>query len=258
MIAWRGAAWISGDPEGDSEEEPDEDPEEEPEEAQEMDWEDEMNEPELIFPYEVVGSPYPPPPESSDSKLEMDIMGAGVVGVRPSEAIDVLAVHGESQPFKPQGPPDADRVAKAIAEYESNRANNLDNAEGSRPTNTGGVVAPDVHRCSYKTFLNCKPHTFNGTEGVVRLRHWPCPDWWNETVNTLGLANVNQTPWRNVKTMMTTEYCPVTDIQKIDQELWTLTVKGDDIEVYNNRFHELALICPDMVTHEKKKIDCYI
>ncbi|GJV87421.1 putative reverse transcriptase domain-containing protein [Tanacetum coccineum] len=42
------------------------------------------------------------------------------------------------------------------------------------------------------------------------------------------------------------------------QELWTLNVKGDDIEGYNNWFHELALTCPDLVTPEKKKIKRYI
>nr|GEV74516.1 putative ribonuclease H-like domain-containing protein [Tanacetum cinerariifolium] len=35
-----------------------------------------------------------------------------------------------------------------------------------------GVVASDMHGCSYKTFRNCQPHSFNGTEGVVRLTHW--------------------------------------------------------------------------------------
>ncbi|GKC16617.1 putative reverse transcriptase domain-containing protein [Tanacetum coccineum] len=33
---------------------------------------------------------------------------------------------------------------------------------------------------------------------------------------------------------------------------------GDDIEGYNNRFHELSLMCPDLVTPEKKNIKCYI
>ncbi|GKE40672.1 hypothetical protein Tco_1464077, partial [Tanacetum coccineum] len=37
----------------------------------EADWDEEMNEPELIFPYGEVGSPKPPPPESSDSETEM-------------------------------------------------------------------------------------------------------------------------------------------------------------------------------------------
>ncbi|GKA99960.1 putative reverse transcriptase domain-containing protein [Tanacetum coccineum] len=58
--------------------------------------------------------------------------------------------------------------------------------------------------------------------------------------------------------MMTTEYCPATKIQKIEQELWTLTVKGDDIEEYNNRFHELALMYPNLVTPNQKKIERYI
>nr|GEY58244.1 putative reverse transcriptase domain-containing protein [Tanacetum cinerariifolium] len=55
--------------------------------------------------------------------------------------------------------------------------------------------------------------------------------------------------------MMTTEYCPATEIQKIEQELWTLTLKGDDIEAYNNRFHEVALMCPELVPTERKKIE---
>nr|GEV54003.1 hypothetical protein [Tanacetum cinerariifolium] len=57
---------------------------------------------------------------------------------------------------------------------------------------------------------------------------------------------------------MTTEYCPATEIQRMEQELWTLTLKGDDIEAYNNHFLELALMCSDLVPMEKKKIERYI
>ncbi|GKE96086.1 putative reverse transcriptase domain-containing protein, partial [Tanacetum coccineum] len=35
-------------------------------------------------------------------------------------------------------------------------------------------------------------------------------------------------------------------------------LKGDDIEAYNNRFHELALMCPELVPTEKKKIEKYV
>ncbi|GJV18006.1 retrovirus-related pol polyprotein from transposon TNT 1-94, partial [Tanacetum coccineum] len=177
------------------------------------------------------------------------------------------------------------RVAKAIEEYEKTRADS-NNTGGSGSANTGGTVAPDVHGCSYKTFTNSKPHTFNGTEGVVGLKRWfekmeqvfeicKCAEddkvkfavctfesraltWWNGNVQTLGLANANQIPWSNVKAMMTTEYCPATEIQRMEQELWTLTLKGDDIEAYNNRFHELVLMCPELVSTEKKKIEKYI
>ncbi|GKC34155.1 hypothetical protein Tco_1046539 [Tanacetum coccineum] len=141
------------------------------------------------------------------------------------------------------------RIAKAIEEYEKTRAN-LGNASGSKPVNTGGTV--NVQGCSHKTFMNGKPHPFNGTKCVVGLRRWiekveqvfeirKCAEedkvmfaastfegraltWWNGNVHTLGLVNANR----------------------------------DDIEAYNNRFHKLALMCPDLVPNEKKKIERYI
>ncbi|GJU23798.1 putative reverse transcriptase domain-containing protein [Tanacetum coccineum] len=156
------------------------------------------------------------------------------------------------------------RVAKAIEKYEKTRADS-NNTGGSGSTNTGGTVVPEMHGCSYKTFMNGKPHSFKGTEGVVGLKRWfekmeqvfeicKCA----EDDKTLGLANANQIPWSNVKAMMTTEYCPATEIQRMEQELWTLTLKGDDIEAYNNRFHELALMCHELVPTEKKKIERYV
>ncbi|GJU67118.1 putative reverse transcriptase domain-containing protein [Tanacetum coccineum] len=82
--------------------------------------------------------------------------------------------------------------------------------------------------------------------------------WWNGNIRTLGLENANKIPWNEFKEMMTTEYCPETEIQKMEQELWTLTLKGDDIETYINRFHELSLMCPELVPTEKKKIKKFI
>ncbi|GJT23162.1 zf-CCHC domain-containing protein [Tanacetum coccineum] len=177
------------------------------------------------------------------------------------------------------------RVAKAIEKYEKTRADS-NNTGGCGSTNTRGTIVPEIHRCSYKTFMNCKPHSFKGTDGVVRLKCWfekmeqvfeicRCAEddkvkfdmctfeghaltWWNGNVQTLGLANANQISWSNMKAMMTTEYCPATEIEKMEQELWTLTLKGDDIEAYSNRFHELVLMCPELVPTESKKIGKYI
>ncbi|GJY40495.1 hypothetical protein Tco_0427765 [Tanacetum coccineum] len=36
------------------------------------------------------------------------------------------------------------------------------------------------------------------------------------------------------------------------------TLKGDDIEAYSNRFHELVLMCPELMPTESKKIGKYI
>ncbi|GKC46813.1 putative reverse transcriptase domain-containing protein, partial [Tanacetum coccineum] len=131
------------------------------------------------------------------------------------------------------------RVAKAIEEYEKSRAN-LDSAEssGGNPGNAG---------CAKEDKVMFAASTFEGR----------ALKWWNENVHTLGLVNANHIPWTKFKTMMTTEYFPATEIQRMEQELWTLTLKGDDIEAYNNRFHELALMCPELVPTKKKKIERY-
>ncbi|GKF53061.1 putative reverse transcriptase domain-containing protein, partial [Tanacetum coccineum] len=100
------------------------------------------------------------------------------------------------------------RVAKAIKEYEKTKADS-NNTGGSGSANTGGTVAPDVHGYDKVKFVVC---TFEGRALT----------WWNRNVQTLGLANANQIPWSNVKAMMTTEYCPATEIQRMEQELWTL------------------------------------
>ncbi|GJS03419.1 putative reverse transcriptase domain-containing protein [Tanacetum coccineum] len=44
----------------------------------------------------------------------------------------------------------------------------------------------------------------------------------------------------------------------MEQELWILSMKGDDINGYTNHFHELAVMCPTLVTHEYKKGKRYV
>ncbi|GJU86069.1 putative reverse transcriptase domain-containing protein [Tanacetum coccineum] len=133
------------------------------------------------------------------------------------------------------------RVAKAIEEYEKSRAN-LDSvgSSGGNTENTGGTV--NVQGCSHKTFMNGKPHSFNGTEGVVGLRRWI-----EKVEQVFEIAGV---PRKSSYGLLL--------VLSMEQELWTLTLKGDDIEAYNNRFHELALMCHELVPTEKKKIERYV
>ncbi|GJS20709.1 hypothetical protein Tco_0449341 [Tanacetum coccineum] len=123
--------------------------------------------------------------------------------------------------------------------------------------NVGGAVALNVQGCSHKTFTNGKPHPFNGTEGVVGLSRWiekvhhvfeisKCAKgdkvmlaastfeghaltWWNGNVHTLGLVNANMIPWNEFK--------------------------EDDLEIPIIVSHELALMCPELVLNEKKRVE---
>ncbi|GJV26833.1 putative reverse transcriptase domain-containing protein [Tanacetum coccineum] len=110
-----------------------------------------------------------------------EVIGRGVVEASPNESIDVLGVYGDAKHSESTMPPKrlkrraverlvVNRVAEAIAEYERNRTN--PEGAGGSGGNAGGYIAPEVRGCLYKTFLNCKPHSFNGTDRVVGLSIW--------------------------------------------------------------------------------------
>ncbi|GJS02592.1 putative reverse transcriptase domain-containing protein [Tanacetum coccineum] len=86
----------------------------------------------------------------------------------------------------------------------------------------------------------------------------PTLTWWKTKVATLGLEIVNQIPWTEMKQLMTAEFCPIEEIQRMEHELWNLRVKEYDIVAYTQRFNELALMCPRMVEPERVKVDAYI
>nr|GEV94187.1 putative reverse transcriptase domain-containing protein [Tanacetum cinerariifolium] len=96
------------------------------------------------------------------------------------------------------------------------------------------VTAPIARECSFASFMKCGPTQFHGTEGAVGLVRWiekmentfeisECVE-----VATLGREVANARSWVEVKQMMT------------------------------ERFNELALLCPDAVPNEKKRVELYV
>nr|KAJ0195323.1 hypothetical protein LSAT_V11C700380360 [Lactuca sativa] len=80
----------------------------------------------------------------------------------------------------------------------------------------------------------------------------------------VALANVtrggvrNEGNVRTARMMLVDEYCPREEIHKLEQELWTLTMKGSEKNAYTSRFNDLVVICPALVTPDYKKIERYI
>ena len=101
--------------------------------------------------------------------------------------------------------------------------------------------------CIYKTFRACNPKEFNGTKGAVGLLTWiesmesilnisDCAEgnkvkyaacllqgraltWWNTLVQTRGREAANQLSWEEFKKLLKEEYCPRSDLQKLEMEL---------------------------------------
>nr|GEW56969.1 reverse transcriptase domain-containing protein [Tanacetum cinerariifolium] len=141
-------------------------------------------------------------------------------------------------------------------------------------------------RGNYKEFISCQPFYFNGTKGPIGLIHWfertesvflhsKCAEedrvtfatgtltndalsWWNAYAQPIRIEQANKITWTKVKRLLTNKYCPRTEIKKMEDEFYDLTVKGNDLKTYIRRFQELALLCPNMVPNSEKLIEVFI
>ncbi|GKE68986.1 reverse transcriptase domain-containing protein [Tanacetum coccineum] len=64
--------------------------------------------------------------------------------------------------------------------------------------------------------------------------------------------------WRELMKLMAEVYCPRNEIQKIESELWNLTVKNNDLANYTQRFQELTMVCIKMVPEEEDRVEKFI
>ncbi|GJY37473.1 putative reverse transcriptase domain-containing protein [Tanacetum coccineum] len=160
-------------------------------------------------------------------------------------------------------------------------------ASASNPDrNTGPTGTPVVKTGNYKEFISCQPFYFNGTEGAVGLIHWfertksvfsrsRCAEenkvtfatgtltddalsWWNAYAQPMGIEQANQITWTELKRLLTNKYCPRTEIRKMEEELYNLIVKGNDLKPYVRRFQELTVLCPNMVPNNDKLLEAFI
>ncbi|GJY00127.1 putative reverse transcriptase domain-containing protein, partial [Tanacetum coccineum] len=114
-----------------------------------------------------------------------------------------------------------------------------------------------ARECTYQDFLKCQPLNFNGTEGVVGLTRCALTCW-NSHKRTIGNEAAYAMSWAELMKLMTEVHCPRNEIQKIETELWNLTVKGNDLTVYTQRFQELILLCTRMVPNEEDRVERFI
>ncbi|GJY07621.1 putative reverse transcriptase domain-containing protein [Tanacetum coccineum] len=135
----------------------------------------------------------------------------------------------------------------------------------------GTVGTP--HKCTYKDFLNCKPLTFKGTEGVVVLSQWfekmesvfliskcamenqvkfaTCTflgnalTWWNSHIKTVTQDVAYAMDWKALKKMMTVKYCP-RELALMCRRMFH--EESEEVEKYVGRL-------PDMIRGNKRKLE---
>ncbi|GKD32380.1 putative reverse transcriptase domain-containing protein, partial [Tanacetum coccineum] len=137
-------------------------------------------------------------------------------------------------------------------QQDDNVEANVNNGDGNgngngNPNVKNGGVMPITKECNYQEFMKCQPLNFKGTEGV-----------WNSHKRTVGVDTSYAMTRKALIKLVIEVYCPRNEIQKIETELWNLTVKSNDLTAYNQRFQELTLLCTKMVPKEEDKVKKYI
>ncbi|GJR36717.1 reverse transcriptase domain-containing protein [Tanacetum coccineum] len=123
----------------------------------------------------------------------------------------------------------ADSVTAALEAQAATMASTSNPNRNTRPTGT-----PVAKTGNYKEFISCQPFYFN------------------------GVYQANQITWTELKRLLTNKYCPRTEVRKMEDELYNLIVKGNNLKPYIRRFQELAVLCPNMVPNTEKLLEAFI
>ncbi|GJT55060.1 reverse transcriptase domain-containing protein [Tanacetum coccineum] len=129
-------------------------------------------------------------------------------------------------------------------------------AQAANMENTDNTTRPRKDlvaiKCSYKEFMSCQPINFKGTEGAVGLIRW------FERTESVFSQEAYKITWVELKKLLIKKYCSRTEVQKMEDKFYHLTVKGNDLKTYVRRFQELATLCPTMVPDSEKMIEIFI
>nr|GEX64387.1 putative reverse transcriptase domain-containing protein [Tanacetum cinerariifolium] len=160
------------------------------------------------------------------------------------------------------------------------------NGHGGNRNGDGRGDRHVARECTYQDFMKCQPLNFKGTKGVVGLIRWcekmetvfhinnyleryqvkyaTCTlldsalTWWNSHKRTIKTNVAYALSWREIIKLMTEVYCPRNEIQKMETELWNLTVKNNDMDTYTQRYQELTMMCTKMVPEEEDRVEKFI
>ncbi|GKC62931.1 putative reverse transcriptase domain-containing protein, partial [Tanacetum coccineum] len=116
---------------------------------------------------------------------------------------------------------------------------NRNRGNGNGGNDNGRGDRPVARECTYQDFMNALT-------------------WWNSHKTTIGIDAAYAFSWRELMKLMAKVYCLRNEIQKIETELWNLSVKNNDMATYTQSFQELTMMCTKMVPEEEDRVEKFI
>ncbi|GKC98564.1 reverse transcriptase domain-containing protein, partial [Tanacetum coccineum] len=151
----------------------------------------------------------------------------------------------------------ADSVTAALEAQAATMASASNPNRNTNPTGT-----PAVKTGNYKEFISLFSRSRCAEENKVTFATGTLTDdalsWWNTYAQPMGIEQANQIIWTELKRLLTNKYCPRTEIKKMEEELYNLIVKGNDLKPYVRRFQELTTLFPNMVPSTEKLFEAFI
>ncbi|GKD07419.1 reverse transcriptase domain-containing protein, partial [Tanacetum coccineum] len=110
------------------------------------------------------------------------------------------------------------------------------------------VILPELLQCAEENKVTFTTGTL--TDDAL--------SWWNAYAQLMGIEQANQTTWTELKRLLTNKYYPWTEIRKMEEDLYNLSVKGNNLKPYVRRFQGLTTLCPNMVPNNEKLLEAFI
>ncbi|KAM0030778.1 putative transcription factor interactor and regulator CCHC(Zn) family [Helianthus debilis subsp. tardiflorus] len=145
---------------------------------------------------------------------------------------------------------------------------------------------PRAKGCTYKYFVSCKPREFTGEKGAVDFMSWldeietvvdisGCAEkdmvkfasqsfkgealaWWGALIQALGKATLYSMSWEQFVALVKENYCPQHEVERIESDFLSLSMKNLDCQAYLTSFNTLSRLVPYLVTPEPKRIARFI
>ncbi|GJZ09061.1 reverse transcriptase domain-containing protein [Tanacetum coccineum] len=140
----------------------------------------------------------------------------------------------------------ANSVTTALEAQAANMANTNNT---TRPREA--PIAIQLFSCSNCT-EDCKVKFATGTLTKEAL------SWWNYFAQLIRIEEAYKITWVEFKKLLIKKFYPRTEVQKMEDEFYHLTVKGNDLKTYVRRFQELATLWPTMVPDSEKMMEVFI
>ncbi|GJT28306.1 hypothetical protein Tco_0908581 [Tanacetum coccineum] len=105
--------------------------------------------------------------------------------------------------------------------------------------------------------LEAQAANMANTDNITRPRE----ALWNSFAQPIGIKEAYKITWVRIFSKSAFDikkYCPRTEVQKMEDEFYHMTVKGNDLKAYVRRFQELEISYPTLVPDSEKMMEVFI